>query len=259
MPAGRCCRVPALCLSPGGHVEGDPPGYDVSVNCKGEESMEQPLTTSSGVEKLIARLRDEGVKAGEEKARKVLEDAEKRASEITARASSEAEALLAKARAEIEADRSASKEALQIALRDTVIELKERMTNRFSARIRQLVAKELTDVGVLKELILSIAGRATPERNQAIQILLSDQWFAEIPDKAASGQKSAVDSLIVSVGRDILREGVTFAPSGDSTPGLRVRMEGQNVEIDLSDKTLATLILKHLVPRFRDLVEGVVH
>ena len=221
--------------------------------------MEQQLTTSSGVEKLIARLRDEGVKAGEEGARKALEDAEKRASEIIAKANSDAEALLAKARAEIEADRIASKEALSIAIRDAVIEMKDRLTNHFRSKIKDLVTKELSDPNVLKELILSIAGRSAPDRDQSIQILLSNQWFADVSKSVTAAQSAAADPLIVSVSRDILREGVVVAPSGDSTVGLRVRLEGQNVEIDLTDKAIAALILKHLVPRFRDLAEGVVH
>jgi len=221
--------------------------------------MEQQLTTSSGVEKLIARLRDEGVKVGEEGARKALEDAEKRASEIIAKANSDAEALLANARAEIEADRNASKEALAIAIRDSVIEMKDRLTNRFKSRIRDLVTKELSDPNVLKELILSIAGRSVPDRDQSIQILLSNKWFADVSKSVTAAQSAAADPLIVSVSRDILREGVVIAPSGDSTVGLRVRLEGQNVEIDLTDKAIAALILKHLVPRFRDLAEGVVH
>jgi len=221
--------------------------------------MEQQLTTSSGVEKLISRLRDEGVKAGEEGARKVLEDAEKRAAEITARAQSEADALLAKTRAEIEADRAASKEALQIALRDAVIEMKERMNNRFKARVMQLVSKELSDCDVMKDLILTVAGRSVPEKNQAIQVLLSEHWFADSSDGKKSNQGSVVDPLIIKVSRDMLREGVTLAPSGDSAEGIRIRLEGQNVELDFTDKALSALILKHLVPRFRDLVEGVIH
>jgi len=221
--------------------------------------MEQQLTTSSGVEKLIARLRDEGVKAGEEGARKVLEDAEKRAAEITARAQSEADVLLTKTRAEIEADRAASKEALQIALRDAVIEMKEHLNNRFKARIVQLVSKELSDSGVLKELILAIAGRSAPERNQAIQVLLSEHWFADTPNKAKSNQSGPADPLIINVGRDMLREGVSLVPSGDGAEGIRVRFVGQNVELDFTDRALSALLLKHLVPRFRDLVEGVIH
>ena len=49
---------------------------------------------ATGVQDLINRLRDDGVRAGQEKADQVLRDARKQAAEIVSQAKSEAEEML---------------------------------------------------------------------------------------------------------------------------------------------------------------------
>jgi V/A-type H+-transporting ATPase subunit E len=56
----------------------------------------------------------------------------------------------------------------------------------------------------------------------------------------------------------MLREGVTFAVGEAEQRGIRVRLVGQDLEVELTDETVARLLLTHLQPRFRALVEGIV-
>src|SRR5690606_28605418 len=98
--------------------------------------MDATVRISSGVQELIDRIRDHGVKAGKEEAERLLCDARKQAADIVAKARAEAEAEQTKARAEIDAYRAASLDALKLAARDTVLDLKARVIARFEEFVK---------------------------------------------------------------------------------------------------------------------------
>ena len=56
----------------------------------------------------------------------------------------------------------------------------------------------------------------------------------------------------------MLQEGISFAVSADMPRGIRVQLNDTNVVIDLTEQTVAQLLLQHLQPRFRAILEGVV-
>jgi V/A-type H+/Na+-transporting ATPase subunit E len=210
--------------------------------------MTDALKTSSGVEKLIERLRDEGVKAGEASASKAVEEAERQAAEILIKAQRAADEMLAEARQDLKREQIAAKEALNVALRDSVLDLKERLTARFKAQVRSLIEKELRGEDFLRQVIIAVAGSAAPPADQAIEILFS------AGGGPAGGQ--VMDSFILSVTKDVLRQGVEFTPTTAKKAGIRIAIRGTDLEIDLTEEALSDLILRHLTPRFRELMEG---
>ena len=85
--------------------------------------MAETTKAASGVQELISRLRDEGVKAGREKSDQILQDAREQASSIVAQAEAEAEEILSKARSEIEREKAAALESVRVAIRDTELKM----------------------------------------------------------------------------------------------------------------------------------------
>lgn len=61
-----------------------------------------------------------------------------------------------------------------------------------------------------------------------------------------------------AVGRERLREGVSFTAGEPGLHGIRIRLVDRDVEIDLTEEAVAELLLEHLQPRFRALLEGIV-
>jgi V/A-type H+-transporting ATPase subunit E len=118
---------------------------------------------SSGVEALIERLREEGVKAGREEAGRIELAARQRASEILAEAEARAASILENARQEAKRLCTGGEDALRIAMRDTVLKLKAQLAERMSDQVRRLVAKELSQETFLERLILEVAARAREE------------------------------------------------------------------------------------------------
>jgi V/A-type H+-transporting ATPase subunit E len=180
---------------------------------------------------------------------------------MVAEAKAEAEEIVQKARADMDVERTASQEAFKVAIRDTRLELGEELKAVFASHVRRLVSAELEDKDFLRQLLLTIAGRAAaavPE-GQPFEVLVCQDVIESSDEcKAVSeNSKEALRHFVLGVSGEMLREGVELRPSGNVDAGIRIRLVGEDVEIDLTDKALSNLILKHLLPRYRKIVQGV--
>ncbi len=220
--------------------------------------------TAAGIEALIERLTREGVEAGRAEAERIAAEAERRAAATLAAAEREAEETRTKARAEADRLRRGGEEALRVAMRDAVLELKTRLSEGFAREVRAAVGEMTRDDAVLRGMILAVAGRAREEAGldaaEAVEIALPRSVVAledlrRAPEALAEG---TLTHFVASVAADLLREGVDFAVSEDEAGGIRLRLEGSEVVVDLTDAAVAEVILRHLQPRFRALLEGVV-
>lgn len=227
---------------------------------------EQPneLRTSSGVDGLISRLREEGVGAGRREAERLVRDAQAHAREILEKAEAAAGARTAKAAAEAEALRRAGQEALNIAARDAVLDLKDRLTRRFAEEVAKTVAGAMHDEELLKRMILAVAGRAREEGG----LDRSAEVVVELPREAVGLDdlrrnpeelvEGSLTHFAAASAAAMLREGVTLDRAEDDEGGIRLQLLDRGVSIDLSDRAVARIILSHLQPRFRAMLEGII-
>jgi V/A-type H+-transporting ATPase subunit E len=224
----------------------------------------QAKLASSGVEALIDRLRDEGVAAGRAAAERIEADARRRAAEIVREAEERAAQLVDKARKESRKLRKGGEEALHIAMRDTVLHLKGQLTERFNAEVRRLIAVAMDQEDFLRKLILEVAGRAREqsglEDGQPVTVLLPRALVGleELRRKPLELREGSLSHFVLSVAGNVLAEGVTFGVADDDAKGIRLHLEDKDVQIDLTDEAVAALLLQHLQPRFRAILEGTV-
>lgn len=215
----------------------------------------------SGVQELVSRLRDEGVKAGQQEAERLLQEAQNQADQIVAQAKAEAEAIRNQARKEIEAERAASREAIQMAFRDTQLKLRSNIKAAFAARVRRLVSMELQDRDFLRQTILHFFGRATSNltADQPVELRLSDELFVtdETGTRLTEKGRGALHHLVLGISGEMMRQGVELKPAGNNDGGMRIQLVGEDLEIDLSDKAISDLLIGYLIPRFRAIAEGV--
>ncbi len=215
----------------------------------------------SGVQELINRLRDDGVKAGREQADQVLRDSQEQAARIVAQAKAEAADMLDKARAEIETERAAAHESLRVAIRDTELKMEAELKADFAAHVKRLVSVEMRDVEFLRQIILASAGLAAGDKacgERPVEVLLPENLFKsdEKGTRLTEEGKDRMRHLILGITGEMLREGVELKPSEDLSGGIRIRMVGEDLEIDLSDKAISELLLTFLLPRYRAIVTG---
>lgn len=218
------------------------------------------LKESSGVDELIGRLREQGVEEGKAQADALMEQTRLRAEQRLDDARREAESLLQQAREEADQTRRAGEEAVQLAVRDAMLRLKSEMVEQFADRVRRLVTRELKDGDFLRQLILEVGGRCSPASDQTAILLLPEDvvgldQLRRDPEEVKEGNLS---HFVATVTKDMLREGLEIGTKDDQSAGIRIQLIEEDIEIQLTDQAIAELLLRHLVPRFRAIMQGVI-
>jgi V/A-type H+-transporting ATPase subunit E len=215
--------------------------------------MSELINTESSVQALIDRIRDQGVQSANLEAARILAEAEAKASQLLADAQKQVEQLRAKATADIEAEQAAAQEALKLSARDTVTRLKNLVSTAFETFVRRLVTTATQDRELMKNLVLVLAGHSADEfiKDKQIQILLSDALLTGQSDPKL---RELGKQTILSLSSDMLREGVELIPSSSVEGGAKVRLVGEQLEIDLTDKAITKLLAGQLLPRFHALL-----
>lgn len=219
---------------------------------------------SSGVEALIDRLKNEGVSAGQKKAEDIVLDAQRRAKWIIQEAEEEARQLKESARQEADTLLATGKDALQLAARDAVIKLRDTLLNSFSQEVTRVVGQPMQDPDFIGQLILVLAGSVRTKTGMddspevVIQLPEDIMGVDELKQNPEELRQGTLSRYTASLAADMLREGVRFEIRGDHSGGLFIRLENEEMLIDFSDETVAALLLEHIQPRFRALLQGIV-
>lgn len=219
---------------------------------------------SSGIEALISRLREEGVTAGKQEAEKKLHAAELQAKKVLENARNEARQILEQAQSEADKLRNNVEQDLKIAMRDTVLGLKVKLNDAISESLRKLISAELASHNFLQQLILEIAARARSEamlaREQQIDILLPRETVGleQLREHPLELEEGSLSHFILKVAEEVLQQGVSFGESDRVKNGIHIYLKDQQMIIDLSDERIAEILLDHLQPRFRAMLEGTV-
>ncbi|MGZ8181841.1 MAG: hypothetical protein ACXWT1_07780 [Methylobacter sp.] len=211
--------------------------------------------TGTGVQNLVDRIRDQGVLAATEKANKIIRDAEAKSAKMLADAKREVEQLREDARIEIEANHAAALEALKLSARDTVLQLKSKVSAAFEVFVQRLVTSATRDEKFIKSIVLVLANHVQKDLigDKEIQILISESILTGQPNEKLEDRTK---QIILGLSSEMLREGVELVPSSDIEGGARVRLVKEKLEIDLSDKAISKLLYQRILPRFQSILEG---
>lgn len=216
----------------------------------------------AGVQALIDRLKSEGVSAGQSEGDEILSKARVKADEIVSEAQKRADALLADARAEAAREKAATEDGLKVAARDLVLSLRNELGDRIQQEAGRLVGTTLGDEQFLEKLILAMAGNAKDNASvvdtEPMEIVLPEKvvTFEELKQSPEAVEPGTLTHFVIALAGEALRDGVTFstAPGFD---GIKVKLTDRNVSIDLTEEAIATLLKRHLQPRLRAVMEGV--
>jgi len=224
--------------------------------------MTDQQATSSGVEALIERLKEQGVIAGQQEAAKLIAEAQQRADWLVNQAQQEADRLLKQAKDSIARQQQASEDALHLAARDVQLHVKETLVQRFSEQLGRLVRAQVLDESMLAKMILELVGQAKAvigaNDQSELELLLPEKQvgLAELRSNPKAYNQDALSQYVQALTGEQLRQGVTIATHAGQ--GLKVRLKGQSIEVELTDHTITALLLEHLQPRFRAMLEGVI-
>ena len=217
-------------------------------------------TVSVGVQELIEKLRDQGVDSGRQKAGKIVADAEARAAEMVNDAEQRAAAIVSKAREEADFITKAGTEALQLAERNAILELKGYLLDKFSDQIRAVVTHSMKDQDLLEKMIIEVAGQNSLNGEKNVDVILPQKVIGvdELRDNPELLKKGGLLEFAMKRASDMLVEGVTFSVSKANQTGIAFHLKDKDIQVELTEEAVADSLLKHLQPRFRALLEGII-
>lgn len=232
------------------------------MNDSADEKNPLDALPSSGVEALIERLRDEGVANGRAQAEQLIADARHEAERIVADAEAEAEEILTQARIEVERYRSAGEDALQGAMRDAILKMKDQLSTRFSEQVKRLVSTEMAQEAFLEKLILELAGRvrrdAGLDDSEKVELILPEDivGLEQLRREPEQLREGSLAHFVLTLTSELLHDGVEIYSSGDIDKGICIRLQDGEIQVDLTPEKVASVLLEHLHPRFRAILEG---
>jgi len=208
--------------------------------------MAEGSLPSAGVQNLIDRLRDEGIQAGQAEAARILEAARAEAASIIESAHNEAREVQAAAQRNQDLERRRAESALQLARRDALLRLRGEIERNVLARLRELALAVVADPSSMRQLA-SDALRAVIARHpdaRAVEVLANEST------------EPFVQSLVRALASEVAAQGVVVTLAGGRSQRLVLRIASLEAEASLDDAVLAELLAAHVLPGFRNLLEG---
>ncbi|HAU29862.1 MAG TPA: hypothetical protein DCW68_07135 [Rhodospirillaceae bacterium] len=225
--------------------------------------MHETEIKASGVQELIDRLRDQGAASGRAEAERIIHEAREQAHEILKRAKEDAHAIVTEAEGEAQRNETAGEEALKLAVRDSFLHMKEQVTVQFRSIVGRLVSLQMKDPEFLRRLILEVARKSAEEQTQGrpFEVLLPKDVVGldDLRQNPEEIREGGLSHLVAQISADMLREGIEVRVGDGNQPGIMLKLKDEDLVIDLTDQAIASYLQAHLLPRFRALLDGIVH
>ena len=195
------------------------------------------------MQKICDALRKETIEPAKQEAKEIIENAHLQAAEIAGEAKERVVGLLQSAAAEIEQKKKAFDSTLQIACRQGIEKLKQKIEKDVLYQgLMDLVAKETSDPKFLSGLISSFL--------QVLEAKGIDEDLSVIIPKSVTAR--SINALLVERFLGRLKEKSVVV--GDFDGGMQIKLHDRKITIDVSDRALRELIADFIRRDFRDLL-----
>lgn len=227
-------------------------------------SSQKSEMISSGVENLIKHLRKDGVEKGKSEAEAIIADAKEKAEKELADAQKKADAYFAKKQAEIEALKEAAHDDISSVYRDSLLKMKEYLSQQFTKKIQGLITDATVDKELLNQMVLEIthkqASKTKGKKGNALGVVFPNKvvGLKELRQDPSLLNQDDLGQFVMAATADLLKDGVTIMSSEKFKAGIKVQLKDEKIELDISDQALTEIFMEHLQPRFRAIVEGAV-
>jgi len=195
------------------------------------------------IKELIAKIQQEGIKAAEEKAREIEEEAGRRAEEIIVNAKKEAEKLLTEAEEKIKRTQEYTRSTLAQAGRDFLLSLKKEINAMLDKLILAGARRALTAEEMVK-IIASLIKNYQGQEKEGIVVSFSQEDLQKI-------KTGLLDEL-----KEAAKKGITLKPSEEIRGGFTISYDMGKSQFDFTDKALAEYIGTYVKPYLKEILQS---
>ena len=191
---------------------------------------------------LIEKIQEEGVKAAEDKARSIQNNAKEKAKDIIESAKKQAENLISEAKARISKMESGGRDSLKQAGRDLILTLHKEINATLDRIIVSQIRQALSP-GELAKIITTAVKESGGKEKRDITISLKSDDLEKI-------EKSLLSQLTAEA-----KNGITLKASGDIRGGFIISYDKGKSYYDFTDQALAEYISGYLKPKLAEMLK----
>ena len=195
------------------------------------------------IKELIDKIKNDGVKTGEETAAKIVADAEEKAAAILKKARSDAEALTESARADAAKAERSGQEAIRQAGRDLVLTVKGEIETLFTKVMESETGKALSGPVMTEAVTAAVKALADSEAGE-FDVKIPEASFKELE----TGLKSALGAQVSA--------GLEIKPFKGLNAGFRISRKDGSAFFDFSEKEVAAVLGRYLNPKLAELLKA---
>lgn len=197
------------------------------------------------IEGFVEKLRDDGVKAGQEAAAQIKSEAQQKAEQTIEAANAQAQKIIEKAESEAESVYNKSQTELKLAIRDAVLKLQDIIAKSISKVLVEPVEDTLSNTEflatILQDIIVQYADSDSKGKTQ-IDINVSDKQSKELTDLVLNKLKESGKSDDVSLNFHTVLE----------KAGFEYKLSGATVEV--TQASIVQSLTELVSPRLRELL-----
>lgn len=198
------------------------------------------------IESFVKTLESEGVDAGKRAAAKIEAEAREQAKKIIADGKSEADSIIAQAKAEAEKIQSRMNSSLELATRDAIFMLREKLSQQLnlllSRNVDRVLAEEQTLANILREVIPAYS-KASAEGELTAEIHLPENLDSTLLE-------GVIGELIQSLKETNIQVDVK---NNLAKAGFEYKIEGSTVEV--STESVTALLADMIDPELQRFLE----
>ncbi|MHC4352811.1 MAG: hypothetical protein ACYS0H_08830 [Planctomycetota bacterium] len=200
----------------------------------------------TNIESFVKTLESEGVEAGKKAAEKIEAEARERAAGVIAEAKEEANQIVAEAQSEAEKVKGRMNSSLELATRDAIYLLREKLGQQLKFLLEANVEEALSDDGTLSQVlreVIPVCARANVENTLTTEI--------NIPQDLKS---RLVESTLRELAHLLKDQNVQVnAKHTLAKAGFEYKIEGSTVEV--STESVTALLSEMIDPELQQFLE----
>ncbi len=199
------------------------------------------------LQELTDKLYQEGVDKANEEAKKIVNDAKKEADEIVSKARDKADKILKDAEKNAEEIKKNSLNELQLASKQAISDLKQRIINLIETKALKPSTKEaFEDKEFTKDIILTIVNNWDPQKESQVELKIV------LPEK----KQKEFENFFKSKAKSLLDKGVEIEFSESVKGGFRIGPKDGSYLISFTDKDFENFFKTFLRPRLVEMLYG---
>ncbi|MDP8253172.1 MAG: hypothetical protein P9X27_02105 [Candidatus Kaelpia aquatica] len=193
------------------------------------------------LDRLIEKIKKEGVQEAKKEADKIIAKAKEEAVRILQEVKSKSEIVVQDAKSQSDKYADVARAAIEQAVRDSIISLREKVIVVFDSLLKRDVSKSLSPQAV-KDMIVQILSNWKPGEDDSIEILTSEQ------------DRDSLRDLLIDEFKEKIAAGFEVKVHPGLEKGFRIGVKGEDLHYDFSDQGIADVIAVFLNKEIAEIV-----